>query len=86
MTAALILSPPARVTLEAMRARHPKAYLRERAAALLKIADGKSPRQVAQAGLLRTRDPSTVNRWLRAYQTHGLGGLYVLPSRRAFSP
>lgn len=86
MTPALILSPAEVVTLEAMRARHPKAYLRERAAALLKIAAGLSPRQVALRGLLRPRHPSAVNRWLAAYQAHGLGGLYVQPSRRAFSP
>lgn len=86
MTSALTLTPPERATLDAMRARHPKAYLRERAAALLKIAAGMSPRQVALHGLLRPRDPSAVNRWLTAYQTHGLGGLYVRPSRRAFSP
>jgi hypothetical protein len=86
MIAALVLSPPARETLEAMCARHPHAYLRERAAALLKIAAGMSPRRVALHGLLRRRDPSAVNRWLAAYQTHGLGGLYVRPSRRAFSP
>jgi len=42
-----------------------------------------TPRQVARTGLLRPRDPSTVNRWLAAYQTHGLGGLSVRPSRRA---
>ncbi len=69
-----------------MRARHPKPYLRERAGALLKIADGMTPRQVALHGLLRPRDPSAVNRWLTAYQMHGLGGLSVQPSRRAFSP
>lgn len=86
MRSALLLTPPARDTLEAMRTRHPKPYLRERAAALLKIADGHSPRQVAQTGLLRRRDPSAVNRWLAAYQTQGLGGLYIRPSRRAFSP
>lgn len=86
MRTALSLTPAELVTLEAMRARHPKAYLRERAAALVKIAAGMSPRQVARHGLLRPRDPSAVNRWLTAYQTFGLGGLYVRPSRRAFSP
>ena len=86
MRAAVTLTDAQRVTLEAMCHRHPKAYLRERAAALLKIAAGMSPRQVAHHGLLRPRDPSAVNRWLTAYQTHGLGGLYVRPSRRPFSP
>lgn len=86
MPTALSLSAPQRATLEAMRDRHPKPYLRERAAALVKIADGMTPRQVALHGLLRRRDPSAVNRWLAAYQTHGLGGLYQGPNRRVFSP
>ncbi len=86
MISALVLSPPERDTLMAMCARHPQAYLRARAGALLKIADGQTPRQVAVHGLLRPRDPSAVNRWLTAYQTRGLGGLYRLPQRRVFSP
>ena len=86
MYSALTLTSPQRDTLTAMRDRHPKPYLRERAGALIKIADGMTPRQVAHHGLLRQRDPSTVNRWLHVYQTHGLGGLYQTPNRRVFSP
>lgn len=63
-------------TLEAMRDHHPKAYMRERASALLKIAEGKSAHWVAQEGLLRARDPDTVYRWFTNYEAYGIGGLY----------
>jgi hypothetical protein len=85
MTPILHLAEAARVTLEAMRDRHPIPYLRERAAAVLRIAAGDTPADVARQGL-RPRDDRTINAWLTAYQTHGLGGLYQQPRRRAFSP
>ena len=49
------------------------AYLRERAAALLKIAAGSSPHRVAQRGLLKKRKPDTVYTWLRHYREHFMG-------------
>ena len=52
-----------------------RPYVRERCAAVLKIAAGQSPHAVAHQGLLRPRDPDTVYTWLRRYQTHGLVGL-----------
>ena len=45
-----------------------KAYLRERAAAILKIADGTPAAQVAQGGLLQVRDPDTLYSWLHRYR------------------
>ena len=68
---------------------HPKAYLRERAAAILKIAGGTAPYAVAVAGLLFPRAPDTVYRWLDRYETDGLDGLRIKPGRgrkSAFSP
>ena len=41
--------------LEQMRDRHPRPYLREKAAALLKIATGETVEEVAQKGLLKKR-------------------------------
>jgi hypothetical protein len=38
----------------------PKPYVRERSAAVLKIADGQSPHAVALCGLLKPRDLDTV--------------------------
>jgi len=72
-----------------MRDHHPKPYLRERAAALLKIAAGYSASWVARDGLLKQRDYRTVIGWLDAYQAKGLGGLYVGDGRGrppAYSP
>lgn len=71
----LALTDAARETLADARSRHPRPAVRERAAALLKIADGRRPHWVAHHGLLRPRDPDTVYGWLDRYQTHGLAGL-----------
>jgi transposase len=49
--------------------------MRERCAALLKIAAGQTPHQVARHGLLKPRDPDTVYAWLSAYEANGLAGL-----------
>ena len=65
------------------------AYLRERAAAILKIHQGFSPHQVARRRLLKKRDPDTVYAWLRRYREHGVSGLRHKPGRGrkpAFSP
>ncbi len=52
-------------------------FVRERCAAMLKIADGQSPHAVATKGLLRNRDPDTVYAWLDHYQREGLPGLFA---------
>ncbi len=77
----LILTPQERKELERIRDRHPKAYVRERAAALLKIADGHSGRAVALHGLLRRRHPDTIYGWVRRYKAEGVKGLLVKPGR-----
>ena len=71
----LALADDERADLLTHRDHDPKPYVRERCAALLKIADGHSPHAVACAGLLRTRDPDTVYAWLSYYQNEGLSGL-----------
>lgn len=48
-----------------------RPWVRERCAALLKIADGMAPHAVARRGLLKPRDPDTVYDWLDLYETHG---------------
>lgn len=63
------------------RDRHPKPYVREKAAALLKIADRQTAKQVAQQGLLRTRQSRTVRLWVKRYLQQGLPGLVVAPGR-----
>lgn len=81
----LPLTADARRQLEAARDRDPRAYLRERAGALLRIADGWSIRRVARTGLLRPRKPDTVAAWLDRYQATGLDGL-VQAARRPRGP
>ena len=70
-----------RRTLEAMRDHHPKPHMRERASALLKIADGASVRWVAKHGLLKSRKYGQVLDWLNRYEQVGLAGLYIRPGR-----
>jgi hypothetical protein len=53
----------------------PRPYVRERAAAMLKIAEGEAAYRVAKHGLLKERDPDTLYAWLRVYQAYGLAGL-----------
>jgi hypothetical protein len=50
-------------------------YVRERCAALLKIAEGQTAHWVARHGLLRPRDPDTVYAWLDIYAAEGTAGL-----------
>ena len=77
----LFLSPAERVALVALRDTGPTAYQRERAAALLKIADGQSAAAVARTGLLRPRQPDTVYRWLARFRAEGIAGLAIRPGR-----
>jgi hypothetical protein len=81
----LPLTPPQRAELERARARDRRPYLRERCAALLKLADGWSVRRVALTGLHRPRRPETVAAWRARYLAGGLGGLVQRP-RRGASP
>ena len=68
---------------------HEKAYARERAAAILKVAAGASMRQVAASGLLQTRTEEALSEWIDRYLAEGLPGLLVRKGRGrkpAFSP
>ena len=85
----LQLTEVQRVELEEVRARHPKAHMREKAAVLLKIADGLSPHQAAQEGGLKAHQAKSIYSWLNRYERHGIIGLEVSPGRGrkpAFSP
>ena len=52
-----------------------RPYVRERCAALLRIANGLAPHAVAVRGLLRGRHPDTVYAWLDHYVAEGLAGV-----------
>lgn len=71
----LDLSAKERDALTDRRNHDPRPDVRERCAAILKIADGQSPRSVALHGLLRERDPDTVYSWLNRYEEEGIDGL-----------
>jgi hypothetical protein len=79
-----------RAELLEARDHHAKASVREKAAAILKIADERLPAvEVAQHRLLKRRDDNTVRSWLRRYVHGGLADLLVQAGRGkkpAFSP
>lgn len=81
----LLLDSSQRDELQRIRDHDPRPYMRERASALLKIADGLAPNWVARFGLLKPRDPDTVYQWLNRYQAQA--ALRPRPAcRRPFSP
>ena len=85
----LELSETERQQLVELRDKGEPAYLRERAAALLKINEGLSPHKVARKALLKQRDPDTVYTWLSRYKENGIQGLFQRPGRGrkpAYSP
>ena len=61
--------------LRQYRDHDPKMYVRERCAALLKIASGKTAHWVARNGLLKPRDPDTLYTWLDIFESQGIEGL-----------
>lgn len=72
-----------------MRDRDPKPYMRERAAAILKVAAHIPAAVVAREGLLRKRKADTVYRWIRSFEQGSVEGLQARPGRGrkpAFSP
>lgn len=83
----LELSKEQHADLERTRDRDHRAYMRECAAALLKIADGQSAHQVADRGLNKKRQADTLYRWLRKYKSGGLAALvHKERGHRGFSP
>ena len=75
--------------LEQASKHHPKPYVREKCAALLKLGQGRSCREVGQTGLLTRHAGDTLAHWAARYQQEGLEGLLVQTGRGrkpAFSP
>ncbi len=71
----LALSETEREALVAHRDHDANPQVRERCAALLKVAAGQSAYAVARQGLLKPRDPDTVYEWMDWYEQDGLDGL-----------
>jgi len=77
----LVVSAEQRSALVQMRDHAAKPYLRERAAAVLTVADGQAVEVVAQAGLLRRWDRHALAVWLKRFEAAGVAGLAILPGR-----
>ena len=77
----ICLTPEQQKQLEQIRDTDKRPYMRERSAAMLKIAEGITPCQVALNGLLKSRKPDTVYDWVHRYQQEGVAGLPVKPGR-----
>ncbi|NJK81848.1 MAG: helix-turn-helix domain-containing protein [Chloroflexaceae bacterium] len=75
------LTPGQRRELIRLRDTADKPYLRERAAAILKVADGTPAAVVARQGLLRQRKPDTIYDWLNRFHAEGIEGLMIRPGR-----
>ncbi len=80
-TERLQLTKEERDELEQLRDHHPKAYVLERTAAILKVAAGQAPEHVAEVGLLKRRNRDTLYRWLERYAAEGMNGLMVRSGR-----
>jgi hypothetical protein len=83
---ALALRPEQVTELAWVRDHDPTPYMREKAAAILKVAAGQSLRAVARSGLLRRHRHETIAAWVHRYQDAGLAGLRVRPGRVANRP
>src|SRR5260370_3425948 len=78
---------PAQVQeLEQVRDHHPLAYVRVKAAGILKVRQGQSMRQVAKSGLLKPVRRETVKAWIVRYQHDGVAGLPPAPRRPGEPP
>lgn len=77
----VILSKEQKQELMQARDHHAKAYVRVKAAAILKVAAGQSVRQVAAHGLLKAVKEEVVGGWIDRYLDEGLPGLLVRKGR-----
>lgn len=71
----LTLTKGQETELTKLRNHTKEEYVRERCAALLKIAKGQTAHWVALNGLLKVREPDTVYNWLDIYEAEGIAGL-----------
>jgi hypothetical protein len=70
-----VLSAEQRRTLERARDHHRLASVRERATAVLLVADGQSLGQVARDGFARPKKRETIGTWLDWYEAGGLDAM-----------
>jgi len=77
----VILSEQQYAELRYIRDHHPLPYMRERAAGILKVADGQSMNYVATYGLLRKIQYETISDWITRYEQEGIEGLRMKSGR-----
>lgn len=77
----LELNEAEREKLEDIRNHDKRPYMRERAAALLKIADGHSGYQTARNLLNRPHWQDTIYDWVKRFQAEGVEGLKIRTGR-----
>lgn len=75
------LSSEQRAELIWVRDHHPRPHYRERASAILKLADGMPVSGVARSGLLKPRQAETVRDWLNRYEAEGVAGFAIRTGR-----
>jgi hypothetical protein len=77
----VVLTETQKEELETVRHHHAKPYMRERAAAVLKVAQGELLSTVADYGLLTRHEPETVHGWIKTYLASGLAGWTIRSGR-----
>jgi len=75
------LTAKQRQELQQVRDHHAKPFMRERAAGVLKVAEGQVLSEVAQKGLLKRHEPETLRKWIDSYLREGIKGWFIKPGR-----
>ena len=81
----IVLTEEQRDELEDVRDHHSKPYMRERAAAILKIADGASGFETARRLLNRPHWQDTIYEWCQRYRELGIQARFFPQSTRSLS-
>jgi transposase len=77
----LVLTSAQRKSLLRLRDHNDRPYVRERASAILKLADGMPVMVLSRSGLLRPRARQTIHRWVSRFLEEGEEGLLVKAGR-----
>jgi len=77
----IILTEEQRRDLEQVRNHDAKPYMRERAAAILKIANGASGLETARRLLNQVHWQDTIYEWCKRYQAERIEGLRIRKGR-----
>lgn len=76
----IILTESQKEELQVLVRTAKKAYLRERAKAILLLGQGIAGSKVCQQ-LLQSRSRNTIYAWRDAYKARGIEGLHIAPGR-----